>query len=130
MTPTASGRSVRSRPRWRRSDQNDHVDTSAYDAWRALAFPKGSAVDEIDEVHADLAYWDAITFETIGPLAENSIRYDPGVLDFRVELPALRERLLAMRGRYHDAEAAVLDGYVRYADAPVAVNDWAAEVRN
>ena len=106
------------------------MDTSAYDVWRALAFPKGSPVDEIDEAHADLAYWDAMTFEAIGPMADGSVRYDPGALDFRTGLAALRGRLVAMRDRHHDEEADVLDVYVLYTDALVAVNDWAAEIRN
>lgn len=105
---------------------NGRVHTAAYDTWRALPFPRGSTVDEIDEAHADLAYWDAMTLEAIGPMVEYPVRYDPGVLDLRVGLAALRERLVAMRSTYHGEEADLLDSYVRYVDVLAAVNDWAA----
>lgn len=60
-------------------------------------------------------------------MVEGSVRYAPGVLDLRAGLAALRERLVAMRSRYHDPEAGLLNSYVRYVDALAAVNDWAAE---
>ena len=40
-------------------------------------------MDEIDEIHADLAYWDAMTFaETVYGMTDRSSSYAPGALDF------------------------------------------------
>ncbi|HEX4687354.1 MAG TPA: hypothetical protein VH228_11265 [Nocardioides sp.] len=103
------------------------MDRTAYDAWRALPFPSGSSVDEVDEAHADLAYWDAMTAETVVPMVERASAYDPGVLDFPSGLAALRDRLLVLREAVSDSEADVLGGYVEYVDALVAVNRWAAD---
>ncbi len=43
--------------------------TEAYDRWQAEPFPKGSKVDALDELHADLAYVDAMVAECAVPYA-------------------------------------------------------------
>ncbi len=79
-------------------------------------------------MHADLAYWDAMTAEAVLSMVERSGRYDPGVLDFPAGLAALRERLMALRANVGGSDADRLDRYVRYADALAAVNRWAEDV--
>lgn len=107
-------------------DENELVDRTAYDAWRALPFPEGSADDELDEAHADLVYWDTMTAEAVVPMVEGSSPYGPGALDFRAGLAGLHERLVALRERASGSEAESLDGYIAYAEALIRVIRWAA----
>jgi hypothetical protein len=63
-------------------------------------------------------------------MVERSRPYDPGVLDFRAGVAALREHLVALRESLSDSEAEALDGYIGYADALGTVNSWAAGNRH
>jgi hypothetical protein len=105
------------------------MDRAAIVAWTSLPFPVGSSVDEVDELHADLAYWDAMTADAVLPMADDSGSYDPGVLDSQTGLADLRERLLNMRTRGGMRDADTIDQYVEYVDALVAVHRWAAGSR-
>jgi hypothetical protein len=48
----------------------------ACNRWRATSFPKGSLDDELDELHAQLAYVDAMIADSAIPFLAGS-RYDP-----------------------------------------------------
>jgi hypothetical protein len=102
------------------------VDRAPYDNWRSLPFPVGSSVDEVDEGHADLAYWDAMTAEAVIPLADGSGPYDPGVIDFPVGLVQFRERLIGLQATSSASESDTLDRYIEYVDALLDVHLWAS----
>jgi hypothetical protein len=84
-----------------------------------------SLVEEVDEVHKELAYWDAMTAEAVVPMIKRSAPYDPGVVDFVSGLAGLRYRLVVLAER-NDMDRERLDAYVEYADALAAVNLWGA----
>jgi hypothetical protein len=105
------------------------VDRAPYDKWRSLSFPVGSSVDEVDEAHADLAYWDAVTVGAVIPLADGSGTYDPGGLDFRAGLVQFRERLVGLQATSSAPESDTLNRYIEYVDALVAVHSWASGER-
>lgn len=98
---------------------------AAYDKWSSLSFPVGSSVDEVDDAHADLAYWDAMTNWAFAPMAHGA-RYDPGVLDFPTGLTQFRARLVGLRAEAAVPEAGTLDAHVGYVDVLVAVHRLAA----
>ncbi len=105
------------------------MDKAPFDEWRSLSFPVGSSVDEVDEAHADLAYWDAMTAEAVIPMADGSEVYDPGVLDFQTGLAQFRERLVGLRATASASESETLAAYVEYVDALSAVHSWASQER-
>jgi hypothetical protein len=106
-----------------------NVDRAPYDNWRSLSFPVGSSVDAVDEAHADLAYWDAMTAEAVIPLADGSGTYDPGVIDFPAGLAQLRERLVGLQATASASESGTLKQYIEYVDALAAVHSWASGER-
>ncbi len=54
----------------------------AYDRWRGLPFPPASATDEVDELHKQLAQWDAFVADRVVPVVTRDAPCDEGVLDF------------------------------------------------
>jgi hypothetical protein len=63
--------------------------------WRALPFPEASPEDFVDEIHKDLAYWDAMVADTIVPVMERGARHDSGMLDLEAGLTALGGKISA-----------------------------------
>ena len=71
----------------------------AYATWRRTPFPIGSGSDEVEELHADLAMWDAFVAEAVIPM-EGGRRYDPGVHDQAAAVEDLRRRIeVGIEGR-------------------------------
>ena len=97
-----------------------------YEAWQRLRFPTGSADDAVDEAHADLAYWDAMTADAVIPLAKGRGRYDPGLLDFRAGLARFRSELLSLQAASDEEASAKFASYLEFVDALIAVHIWAA----
>lgn len=95
---------------------------TAYGRWRGLAFPPGSASEQVDELHADLAYWDSMVADTVIPVAERGQPYDPGVLDLEAGLRALADRIAAVSVTASGYDAALLGRYADYAEALIATN--------
>ena len=104
-------------------------ETDAYARWRKEPFPTGSStdeVDEVDEVHADLAYWDAMVADTVIPVVENDAAYNSGVLDIEFGLSQLKARTLALHERSSPSDATTLAAYQRYIELLIAANTQAA----
>jgi hypothetical protein len=99
---------------------------TAYDRWRGLAFPPGSASDHVDELHTDLAYWDSMVADTVIPVAERGEPYDSGVLDLEAGLRALAARISAVSVAASGEDAGLLCQYAAYADALLAATTEAA----
>jgi hypothetical protein len=95
---------------------------AAYSRWRGLSFPPGSATDQVDELHAELAYWDAMVADTVIPVVADGRPYDPGVLGLGAGLRALAERIAMVLATARGDEAALLRQYADYAQALTAVN--------
>jgi hypothetical protein len=85
-------------------------ENDAYARWRNEPFPSGSTTDEVDEVHGDLAYWDAMVADTVIPIVENGAAYNSGVLDIEFGLSQLNARTLALRERSSPNDATTLAG--------------------
>lgn len=88
--------------------------TEALRIWREAPFPPGSALDALDEAHADLALYDSWVAESVLPYVQTGL-WEPAVPDVISALDNLVEdveELLA--GRTEDAEAASL--YLAYAE--------------
>jgi hypothetical protein len=72
---------------------NRHSFLSAYQRWVDTPFPSGSEDDGLDEIHAQLAYADAMVADSAVPLAKD-LRPSGNVPDqVRVELRAAIARL-------------------------------------
>jgi len=62
----------------------------ALERWQRAPFPLGDADDEVDELHAQLGYWDSIVSDVLVPLAEGRelapVRLDisAGLAEFRL----------------------------------------------
>lgn len=95
---------------------------AAYSRWRGMSFPPGSAADQVDELHAELAYWDAMVAEAVIPVVADGRPYDPGVLDLDAGLRALAERIAMVSATARGDEAALLRQYADYAEALTAAN--------
>jgi hypothetical protein len=63
----------------------------AYAAWRRQAFPTGSPVDALDELHADLVLADTWVAESVIPYVKRGI-YSPARVDVLGTLSDLRHR--------------------------------------
>ena len=81
--------------------------------WRETPFPRGSAVDALDEMHADLALYDTWVAESVLPYVERG-RWEPAVPDVLAALDALTRDLDALRGARTDDPEAV-SAYLAYA---------------
>jgi hypothetical protein len=69
----------------------------------AEPFPAGSDVDELDELHAELAYADALVAEIAIPMARTGIRVGHVPEQVRAELAEVPTRA----GRYEQASGEV-----------------------
>lgn len=85
-----------------------------YDAWRNCSFPRGSADDSLDELHADLALADSWVAESVIPFVKRGL-YQPAEVDVIGELGKLRDRAVELR-RVGGEVARLSDAYRDYAD--------------
>ncbi len=97
--------------------------TGAYQRWTSMPFPDGSDDDGLDELHAQLAYADAMVAEAAEPIAKNRAR--SGRVPDQVVL-----ELLSVISRAAEYASSDSEGYVRlastysiYADALLEVID-------
>jgi len=67
----------------------------AYAAWRVQAFPIGSGLDALDELHADLALADTWVADTVIPFIERGI-YSPAKVDVLGRLSEIRQRAIEL----------------------------------
>jgi hypothetical protein len=81
--------------------------------WREAPFPRGSAVDSLDEVHADLALYDTWVAECVLPYLQHGV-WEPAVPDVLGAIDALTNQVeeLSTSGT-EDLEAA--ESYLAYA---------------
>jgi hypothetical protein len=103
------------------------VTDSAYRRWRDQPFPASSVDDDLDELHKDLAYWDAMVADTIIPAIEHGARYNPGVLDLNHGLAGYREKAVTASQQAGPAEAALIAQYLAYADLLIVANAETSE---
>lgn len=83
-------------------------------AWRSAAFPRGSAVDALDEIHADLALYDACVAESVVPFLDRGV-WEPAAIDVLGALDELSLRIASLQAvGTDDSEAA--SSYATYAD--------------
>jgi hypothetical protein len=101
-------------------------ENDAYGRWRNEPFPEGSTTDEVDEAHADLAYWDIMVADRVIPVVENGAAYNAGVLDIEFGLSQLHARTLALRERSSPSDAETLAAFQRYIELLIAANAQAA----
>jgi hypothetical protein len=71
----------------------------AYQRWNETPFPSGSEDDGLDEIHAQLAYADAMVAESAIPIAKNS--YPSGNVPDQVRLE--------LRAALHRVDAYIAD---------------------
>lgn len=87
--------------------------------WREEPFPRGSAVDALDEVHADLALYDTWIAESVLPYVDRGL-WEPAVPDVLGALDELTSQVAELRTTgTEDKEAA--SRYLAYADLLRAV---------
>ena len=86
--------------------------TNAYQRWLQEPIPPGSGVDTIDELHAELAQWDAFVADLAVPYSKGAEVAQP-VYDFGEAIAQLGNRLRQSE-RLRPADASTLDRYVNY----------------
>ncbi|MGL4297728.1 MAG: hypothetical protein ACRCW4_01490 [Candidatus Neomicrothrix subdominans] len=87
--------------------------------WQEALFPRGSAVDALDEVHADLALYDTWVAESVLPYVDRGI-WEPAVPDVVGALDELTRQVEELRAKgTEDPDAA--SGYLAYAELLRAV---------
>ncbi len=89
--------------------------------WRTTPFPEGSDDDSVDEVHAQIAQWDAFVADLAIPLERGRLVPAPAI-DLR---SGIAETLLEVQGlaQLAGAEAARLCSYAAYCELLLAVLD-------
>ena len=85
-----------------------------------MPFPEGTNRDDIDELHAELAYWDSMVAEVVIPMTKG-VPYDEGALDLAVGVEDLLGRIEALRSTADEAGRDVLGSYANYARSLAAV---------
>ncbi len=94
--------------------------TDAYERWRDMPFPEASSNDATDDLHKDLAYWDAMAAEILIPVVERGAHYDEGALDLDSGLRSLSQRITAASTSASTEDRARLRSYDNYAEAVAA----------
>lgn len=85
----------------------------AVQAWRDAPFPRGSAVDALDEVPADLALYDTWVAESVLPFIDRGI-WEPAVPDVLGGLEDLTGQAEELRSALTE-DLEVLSAYLAYA---------------
>jgi hypothetical protein len=98
----------------------------AYERWRRTPLPSGTLNEEVDELHADLAMWDAFVADAVIPMADGR-QYDPGVHDQAAEVENLRQRIEVVMREAVAEDREQLRLYREYCDLLQAVISVAAE---
>lgn len=81
--------------------------------WREAPFPRGSAIDALDEAHADLALYDTWVAESVMPYIDRGI-WEPAVPDVLGALDEFTRQVDELRATgTEDLDAA--SGYLAYA---------------
>lgn len=86
----------------------------AFQSWRDARFPRGSSIDALDEVHANLALYDSWVAESVLPFMDRGI-WQPAVPDVLGALENLVRQVEELRSSgTEDLEA--VSAYWAYAD--------------
>lgn len=85
----------------------------AYKEWRQAPFPKGSSDDAVDELHAELAQWDAFVADEVIAIADGRTP-QPGVVDIRAELDSFQMKIAGVEANSHGAAREQLAAYRHY----------------
>jgi hypothetical protein len=92
----------------------------AYNAWRALPMPPGSADDELASLHADLVLVDTWVAETVVPFVERT-QYMFAAIDIGAGIRGVHERAEELAASLDGDEADLAQEYLAYADRLDAV---------
>ncbi|GAB2718046.1 hypothetical protein GCM10027038_15500 [Arthrobacter bambusae] len=86
----------------------------AFQSWRDAPFPRGSSIDLLDEIHANLALYDTWVAESVLPFMDRGI-WQPAVPDMLGALENLVRQVEELRyAGTEDLEA--VSAYRAYAD--------------
>jgi hypothetical protein len=88
---------------------------TAYTLWRAQPFPLGSAHDDMDELHADLATVDTWVADMVVPYVEYGKRF-PLKVDVAAGIQRIRARVASLRESIEGDDRSLLDQYAAYLD--------------
>lgn len=88
----------------------------AYTLWREAPFPAGSTDDGLDEVHAHLAYADAMVAEAAIPIADGRASKGEVPDQVLVELASIEGRASRYMGTADAETARLAVEYQRYAE--------------
>lgn len=83
--------------------------------WLAEPFPPGSDRDDLDEIHASLAYWDTWVASQVLPFDSTGVWQEP-VLDLRAGLLGILGEIQEAGLRTPDAAQDLMFQYRRYAE--------------
>jgi len=95
--------------------------------WRAMPFPEGSVADLLDEIHAKLAYVDAMVAETAIPLLDHGRYTSMPEQAFR-ELDEVLRDSTALEQDPADEVAQLATSYRKYAESLRVIAFGAQEV--
>jgi hypothetical protein len=87
---------------------------AARQAWLETPMPAGSTTDDVDELKADLAYWDHMVAETVLPYVNDGVWREPPV-DVHTGLAAVRQRVTNCARSATVANVELLRQYDAYA---------------
>jgi hypothetical protein len=85
-----------------------------YNQWRAASFPNGSANDAVDELHAQLAQWDALVADEVIPIAGGHSHRPGAVNNIAMELETLCARIGSLVDGIGPADQELLRQYGEY----------------
>jgi hypothetical protein len=86
----------------------------ARQAWLDAPMPHGSATDDVDELKADLAYWDYVVAETVLPYADDGV-WTEAPVDVRHGIADLRKRVHERARSASGRDVELLHKYDSYA---------------
>lgn len=103
--------------------------SDAYERWQAQPFPPGSELDELDELHAELGYADAMLAECAIPFVTEG-RYTPMPTQALQELDHVIERSRVLESDAVPETARTAAAYRVYAELLKAVCDGVEDAHN
>ena len=95
---------------------------AAYARWRDAPLPPGTARDELDELHADLATVDLWVADMVIPYVESGTRF-PLKVDIAAGIRRIQKGIRELRESLDGDDAALLEEYAAYVRLLDAVFD-------
>lgn len=86
---------------------------AAYKRWSDLTFPHGSARDEVDEVHAEIATIDMWVTDYVVPYVEHG-KSVPVTIDVKAAIDQALKRVDELQPDAHLDDKELLENYQRY----------------